>query len=56
MMAYSLATLSLMLFPAVILGNWLGEKASGAISDPLWRTSVGVVLGAAAIAALFRLF
>jgi hypothetical protein len=55
LMAWRLALLSLLLFPAVLLGNWLGAKASGAISDPVWRAFVGVVLGAAAIAALVKL-
>ena len=47
--------LALLLFPAVLLGNWLGNKAFGRISDKAWRLFVGVVLGAAAIAALVRL-
>jgi uncharacterized membrane protein YfcA len=51
-----LLTLSILLFPMVIVGNILGARASGAISDPVWRTFVGVVLGAAAIAALIKLF
>ncbi|MDY7098598.1 MAG: sulfite exporter TauE/SafE family protein [Pseudomonadota bacterium] len=51
----SLALLTLLLFPAVLVGNWLGNKASGTVSDPVWRISVGVVLGAAALAALIRL-
>lgn len=42
------------LFPAVLAGNWLGEKASGKISDPVWRFFVGLVLGGAAVAALIR--
>ncbi|OZA94073.1 TSUP family transporter [Altererythrobacter sp. H2] len=44
------------LFPMVLLGNWLGAKASGKVSDPLWRSVVGLVLGGAAVAALIRLF
>lgn len=55
MLALSLLALSALLFPAVLVGNWLGERASGAISDPVWRTSVGVVLGAAAVGAFVRL-
>jgi uncharacterized membrane protein YfcA len=54
-MTGGLAALSVLLFPAVMLGNWLGERASGAISDPLWRTCVGAILGGAALAALVRL-
>lgn len=52
---WRLAALAAMLFPVVILGNWLGHRASGRISDPVWRTLVGVVLGGAALAALLRL-
>lgn len=48
--------LSLSLFPLVVLGNWIGSLASGKVSDGLWRAMVGVVLGAAALAALLRLF
>lgn len=54
-MAWDLLVLSVLLFPMVIVGNILGARASGAISDPVWRTFVGVVLGAAAIAALVKL-
>lgn len=48
--------LAALLFPGVLLGNWLGHKAFGRVSDTAWRIFVGVVLGAAAIAALVRLF
>ena len=47
--------LGLALFPLVMLGNWIGSLAFGKVSDALWRTSVGVVLAAAAIAALVKL-
>lgn len=47
--------LALALFPAVLIGNWLGAKASGKVSDRSWRICVGLVLGAAAFAALIRL-
>lgn len=47
--------LGALLFPAVLLGNWLGNKAFGKVSDTAWRTFVGVVLGTAALAALWRL-
>lgn len=43
------------LFPAVLLGNWLGNKAFGKVSDAVWRTFTGSVLGLAAAAALWRL-
>ncbi|WP_299196060.1 sulfite exporter TauE/SafE family protein [uncultured Erythrobacter sp.] len=47
--------LGLALFPLVLLGNWIGSLAFGKVSDRLWRTCVGVVLAAAAIAALVKL-
>lgn len=47
--------LGLALFPLVLLGNWAGSLAFGKVSDKLWRTCVGVVLAAAAIAALINL-
>lgn len=49
------AVLALALFGPVVLGNWLGLRASGRISDPVWRVIVGVVLGGAALAAMLRL-
>ncbi|MBX7532846.1 sulfite exporter TauE/SafE family protein [Qipengyuania sp. 1XM1-15A] len=53
---WSLLLLAVLLFPAVLLGNWLGNKASGSIEDRIWRICVGVVLGAAALAALWKAF
>ena len=47
--------LAALLFPAVLLGNWLGHKAFGRIGDAAWRTFTGGVLGLAAAAALWRL-
>ncbi|HEX4847845.1 MAG TPA: sulfite exporter TauE/SafE family protein [Novosphingobium sp.] len=47
--------LGLVLFPAVLLGNWLGHRAFGRISDTAWRSFVGLVLGLSALAALWRL-
>ncbi len=43
------------LFPAVLLGNWLGTKAFGKISDKAWRSFTGLVLGLSAAAALLKL-
>ncbi|MAW90069.1 MAG: hypothetical protein CL575_04000 [Altererythrobacter sp.] len=51
---WTLALLAVLLFPAVLLGNWLGNRASGRIEDRTWRICVGVVLGAAAVAALWK--
>lgn len=48
-------SLAALLFPAVLAGNALGNKTFGKVSDTAWRLFVGFVLGAAAIAALWRL-
>ena len=53
---WHLGLLALLLFPAVLLGNWLGDRASGRIEDRTWRTCVGLVLGGAALAALWKAF
>lgn len=49
-----LFALSLALFPAIIIGNWIGGLAFGKISDAAWRIFVGAVLSAAALVALWR--
>ena len=54
-LAWRLPLLAALLFPAVLLGNWLGDRAAGQIGDALWRGVVGVILGGAALAALLRL-
>lgn len=59
-MALGVATLrepafAAVLFPAVLLGNWLGQMAFGKVSDAVWRTFTGGVLGLAAVAALWKL-
>ena len=43
------------LFPAVLLGNWLGHQAFGKVGETAWRIFTGAVLGLAALAALWRL-
>ena len=47
--------LAAVLFPAVLLGNWLGQLAFGKVSDAAWRTFTGAVLGLSALAALWKL-
>ncbi len=47
--------LAALLYPAVLLGNWLGTLAFGRVSEVAWRSFTGTVLGAAALAALWRL-
>lgn len=54
-LAWEIVVLGLALFPLVLLGNWLGSLAFGKVSDKVWRSCVGVVLGAAALAALVKL-
>lgn len=54
-MAWPLAALSAALLPAALIGNALGTRASGAISDPVWRAAVGAILAGAAVAAVVRL-
>ena len=47
--------LAFILFPAVLLGNWLGHLAFGKISEAAWRIFTGGVLGLSALAALWKL-
>lgn len=48
-------TLAALLFPGVLLGNWLGHLAFGKVGDAAWRVFTGGVLGVSALAALWRL-
>jgi uncharacterized membrane protein YfcA len=48
--------LSLLLFPSVLLGNWLGAKSFGKVPPTVWRSCVAGILGLAGISALIRLF
>lgn len=54
-MHWRLLLLALALFPIVLLGNALGKRALGKISDRAWRIFSAVVLGAASLAALLKL-
>lgn len=54
-MEWRLAVLAAAIFPVVLLGNWLGGLAFGRVSDRVWRGFVGLVLAAAALAALWKL-
>ncbi len=47
--------LSLLLFPPLLLGNWIGGLAFGRVAAPLWRSIVGLVLALAGVGALARL-
>ena len=53
---WQMGVLAALLFPSVLLGNWLGNIASGRIEDRTWRVCVGMVLGGAALAALLKAF
>lgn len=47
--------LAMALFPAVLLGDWLGHKAFGKVTTIQWRLFTGLVLGLAALSALLKL-
>lgn len=47
--------LALGLYPAVLLGNWLGSLAFGRVDPNAWRAIAGVVLGVAAAGAVLKL-
>jgi len=49
------ALIAAALFPPVLLGNWLGGRAFGRVSDAAWRGFVGVMLALAGLMALSRL-
>lgn len=48
--------LSVLFYPALYIGTRLGELAFGKVSEPVWRTLVGIILGVAGMAAMVRLF
>ncbi|HMT42635.1 sulfite exporter TauE/SafE family protein [Sphingorhabdus sp.] len=47
--------LSVLFYPALYIGTRLGEMAFGKVSEPVWRTLVGIILGVAGMAAMGRL-
>ena len=49
---WSMIWLGVLLFPAVLIGNYLGSLAFGKVSDTVWRVFVMLVLGVTALAAL----
>lgn len=53
--SWRLIWLSAVLFPPMMLGNWLGAKSFGKVPDALWRTIVATVLGGAGLSAVIRL-
>ncbi len=54
-MEWRLVGLGALLFPVVLIGNYLGTLAFGKVSDKVWRTFTVTVLGGTAIAALIKL-
>ncbi len=51
----SIVWLGALLFPVVLIGNWLGSLAFGKIGDTAWRLFTMGVLGTAAAASLAKL-
>lgn len=47
--------LSVLFYPALYIGTRLGELAFGKVSEPVWRSLVGIILGVAGVAAVIRL-
>ncbi len=47
--------LALLLFPAVLFGDWFGHRAFGRVSKTQWQVATAIVLGSAAIGALWKL-
>lgn len=47
--------LAIALFPPAMLGDWAGHKAFGKVTTLQWRVFTGLVLGAAAASALWKL-
>ncbi len=51
-----LLMLSVLLFPTVLLGNYLGGLWFGRVSPVLWRGAVAILLGVATLSACLRAF
>ena len=49
------ALLALVLFPAVLAGDWIGHAAYGRVTARQWQVATAAVLGAAALGALWKL-
>ncbi|WP_120076121.1 sulfite exporter TauE/SafE family protein [Aurantiacibacter odishensis] len=47
--------LAALLFPAVLLGDWFGHRAFGRVSQRQWQVATALVLGGAAVGALWKL-
>lgn len=55
LMHWSIVWLGALLFPVVLIGNYLGTLAFGKIGDTAWRLFTMAVLGTAAAASLVKL-
>ncbi len=47
--------LAALLFPAVLIGDWFGHRAFGRVSKTQWQVATALVLGGAALGALYKL-
>ncbi|MDE1468247.1 sulfite exporter TauE/SafE family protein [Aurantiacibacter sp. D1-12] len=47
--------LAALLFPAVLFGDWFGHRAFGQVSKTQWQVATAIVLGGAALGALYKL-
>ena len=52
---WELLLFALVMLPMILAGNRLGARVSGRVSDPVWRVTVGLILGGAAAAAFARI-
>lgn len=49
------AVLAVVLWPVVVLGNWLGFRVHDRVGPVIWRAVTGMTLGAAALVATLKL-
>ena len=49
-----LVTVTFLLLPPMLFGNWLGARAFGKMDPVLWRIGVSILLGGAALSAVWR--
>ncbi len=47
--------LAALLFPAVLIGDWFGHRAFGRVSKTQWQAATALVLGGAALGAMWKL-
>jgi len=49
------AVFALGLFPCVMIGDWVGHRAFGRVTQRQWQVATATVLGAAALGAIWKL-